>query len=169
MKKEQSVYNKLHKFSAKEIELASKEKIKVEFSSVDELKKILGFVQQTETRLKDWLSKRDDAYYSYAALEDEYNQAKAKFEKIEAEFNKADKEFGIAFKEMKSANDSFEFASNQVEKNISEYKQFKKAADAAIASFAQKAKEVGVDANSLPEVKALKGVLSSIQAIASNV
>ena len=169
MKKEQSVLNKLAKFTAKEVELASQENIKVEFSSVDELKKILGFAEQTQNRLKDWVKKREDAYYSYASLEDEYSQAKAKFEKIEAEFNKADKEFGDVAKEMKAANSEFEFAAGQVERNVSEYKQLKKAADAAIASFSQKAKEVGVDANSLPEVKALQGVLASMKNIASNI
>jgi len=168
MKREQSVLNKLAKFTAKEVELSAQQPIEVELSSIDEIKSILGFAKQTEARLEAWINKRDVYLKNYQSLQGDYSKAQSKLEAAEAEFRKADTEFGAIAKGVKSAEDSLDNANTQVKRNINEYKDFKKAADSAISSFNQKAKELGVEVGSLPEVKALEKVLDSMKRLASN-
>ena len=56
MKKEQSVYNKLHKFSTKEVELSAQEPMKVEFTAISELKDLAMEASNASMKAGDGLN-----------------------------------------------------------------------------------------------------------------
>jgi len=116
MKPEQSVYNKLQKFSAKEVELSAQEPMKVELNALSDIKGYQSTIQSASDKASNQLNAAIDALSSAQKIAVKAVADARKAQAMAKELGVDEGQFNGWEKQFVSSRDAFESAISAIQR-----------------------------------------------------